>query len=69
MNWFPDTCFCAIETEAPSKEGTFLKRCRIHATSRKTTEVYTHNLTHRARGSESIDQSRTRKDNVKESTR
>ena len=49
MNWFPDTCYCEIETNAPSKNGKFSKRCRVHATTRNTIDVYQHNIANQER--------------------
>jgi len=52
MRWSPDTCYCIVECQAPSKNGSFVKRCRVHATSRNTTDVYQHNLSNRVRSTE-----------------
>ena len=52
MKWSPDTCYCIVESQAPSKNGKFIKRCRTHANSTRTTDVYQHNLQHRIRSTE-----------------
>ena len=49
MEWSPSTCFCIIECKAPSINGSFKQRCRIHATSRNTTDVYQHNIANQER--------------------
>jgi len=54
IRWSPDTCYCIIICEAPSKQGEFEKRCRIHQTTRDTTEVYDHNLANRLKTTEII---------------
>lgn len=74
MNWSPDTCYCVIKCERPSKDGSFIKRCRIHPTTRKTTDVYQHNLTHRIKSTEQGSEAKEkigddRKRSVRESTK
>jgi len=78
MIWAPDTCHCEIKCIDPATNGIFLKRCRIHNTSRNTVEVYQHNLTNRTRGSEltgtgknrrQTEQGEKRKHDLRESTR
>jgi len=69
MIWWPDTCYCKIQTDAPSKNGTFLKRCRLHNTTRDTTTVYAHNLSNRKGTNENQDASITRKENLRKTTR
>ncbi len=49
ITWSPSTCFCVIKTEAPSKNGSFKRRCRVHATTRNTTDVYQHNIANQER--------------------
>ena len=71
MIWAPDTCYCVIDCgkNSPAKNGNFVKRCKIHKTTRNTTEVYQYNLQHRTRSTETDNQSETRKDNVRKATR
>ena len=69
MNWMPDTCYCSIECQAPSKNGSFVKRCQIHSATRNTIDVYAHNLSNRKRGNETDEQGDTRKLAVREATR
>ena len=68
MIWGSDTCDCVVICERPSKNGTYKHRCRIHLTSRNTTDVYQYNLQHRKRSTESDDQARQRKNNVRKDT-
>ena len=49
MKWIPDTCHCVIITEAPSKNGKFKERCKVHTTTRNTTDVYEYNKLHQER--------------------
>ena len=72
--WDPDTCYCKIECNRPSVDGIFIKRCYIHLTTRKTTDVYAHNQTNRTRASEQGTPTKERagedrKRQVRESTR
>jgi len=69
MKWWPDTCYCIIKCDAPSKDGSFVKRCRLHQNTRKTTDVYAHNLTNRKKSSETDDKAKKRKSEIKEATR
>ena len=66
IKWNPDTCYCSILTEAPSKNGKFLKRCKLHLTTRDTTTVYQHNKDNRLRPNETDDK---RKRDLRKSTR
>ena len=49
IRWHPDTCYCIVECPSPSKNGKFLKKCRTHANSRNTTDVYQHNIANQER--------------------
>ena len=69
MIWSPDTCYCIVECDAPSKNGKFIKRCRVHPSTYNTTDVYAHNLTNRKTGTESDETALDRKRQVKEATR
>ena len=52
MKWLPDTCYCVVECDSPAKNGKFLKKCRVHVNSTRTTDVYQHNLSNRIRATE-----------------
>jgi len=69
LKWWPDTCFCIIDCKRPSLNGEYIQRCRIHLTSRDTTECYAYNLLHRKKQIENDDQGDIRKRTVKEATR
>ena len=74
IRWSPDTCYCIILAPAPSKEGKFEKRCRIHQNSRSTLDVYAHNLANRITSNETgtdakREAGRKRKDELRETTR
>jgi len=78
MIWEPNTCYCIMLIERPSKDGEFIEKCKLHKNETRTTVVYTHNKANKFKQSEYVGtgKTRTRKqsgldriDTVKESTR
>ena len=48
----PDTCYCIINYDIPnSNDGIFIRKCRIHQTSR-INDVWIHNKIHQVKSSE-----------------
>jgi len=41
QRWYPDSCACVIDCEAPHIEGKFVIQCRAH---NRTVETYAHNI-------------------------
>ena len=69
IRWSPDTCFCICESSRPSINGTFIKRCRVHATARNTTDVYQHNIANQERQETDDDIREQKKRTTREATR
>jgi len=77
MQWVPDTCYCIIQYDIPnSNDGEFIKKCRIHQSSRNVNDVWDHNKLNKSKQFEGIDKAtrpteadQLRRRNLKESTR
>ena len=81
IRWQPETCYCSIITQRPSVNGKFETRCRLHATTRNTIDVYQHNIANKLKDPQDMTTNankklreekpaaRKRVDDLKESTR
>jgi len=67
--WEPSTCYCKIKSTRPGASGEFLRRCRIHANSRDTLDVYVHNIANQERNEPNRQLRLDKKNATRESTR